>query len=194
MSSKIKGAEIWYQTVFLGKNRAPETTIETLIPDVKSNWQTLERMISAGAEVVSHNMETVGRLYRLVRPQAKYERSLEQIKRTKEYGKRTKQASCWVWEKAREVFAGNGRFGSHGTMYSHSASTCNQPKCTLKWLNSSILIPLPCIKEEGMARGLLLLKAAHWCDLLITLNVICKIHFMSTPHNSAAMAKLPPPC
>ena len=47
-------------------------------------------MISAGQEVVSHNMETVPRLYRLVRPQAKYERSLEQIQRTKKYGKRTK--------------------------------------------------------------------------------------------------------
>ncbi|MGB4969242.1 MAG: radical SAM protein, partial [Saprospiraceae bacterium] len=50
----------------------------------------LERMISAGQEVVSHNMETVERLYRMVRPQAKYQRSLEQIKRIKEFGKRTK--------------------------------------------------------------------------------------------------------
>ena len=47
-------------------------------------------MISAGQEVVSHNMETVGSLYRMVRPQAKYDRSLEQIRRTKEAGKRTK--------------------------------------------------------------------------------------------------------
>ena len=47
-------------------------------------------MISAGQEVVSHNMETVKSLYRKIRPQAKYERSLEQIKRTKDYGKRTK--------------------------------------------------------------------------------------------------------
>jgi len=47
-------------------------------------------MISAGQEVVSHNMETVERLYRKVRPQAKYHRSLEQIKRIKDYGKRTK--------------------------------------------------------------------------------------------------------
>ncbi len=85
-----KGAEIWYQTVIQVKQKSPETTIETLIPDVKSNWDALIRMISANQEVVSHNMETVGRLYKLVRPQAKYERSLEQIKRTKEFGKRTK--------------------------------------------------------------------------------------------------------
>ncbi len=87
---KDKGAEIWYQTVRAVKEFSPETTIETLIPDVRANWDALERMISGGQEVVSHNMETVESLYRKVRPQAKYARSLEQIKRTKEYGKRTK--------------------------------------------------------------------------------------------------------
>lgn len=87
---KDKGAEIWYQTVVSIKTQSPSTTIETLIPDVKSHWEALERMISAGQEVVSHNMETVERLYRKVRPQAKYERSLQQIKKTKEFGKRTK--------------------------------------------------------------------------------------------------------
>lgn len=87
---KDRGAAIWNATVLEVKKLNPQTTIETLIPDVKSNWEALELMISGGQEVVSHNMETVKRLYRLVRPQAKYERSLEQIKRTKEYGKRTK--------------------------------------------------------------------------------------------------------
>lgn len=87
---KDRGAEIWYQTVVLTKELSPNTTIETLIPDTKANWDALHRMISAGQEVVSHNMETVQRLYRLVRPQAKYDRSLEQIKRTKDFGKRTK--------------------------------------------------------------------------------------------------------
>lgn len=87
---KDRGAAIWHQTVKEVKTLSPNTTIETLIPDVKSAWDALETMISAGQEVVSHNMETVERLYRKVRPQAKYMRSLEQIKRTKEYGKRTK--------------------------------------------------------------------------------------------------------
>ncbi len=87
---KDKGAEIWYQTVSKIKEVSPETTIETLIPDVKANWDALERMVSGGQEVVSHNMETVFSLYRKVRPQAKYERSLEQIKITKQLGKRTK--------------------------------------------------------------------------------------------------------
>jgi lipoic acid synthetase len=87
---KDKGAEIWYQTVVETKKISPETTIETLIPDTKGNWEALYRMIDGGQEVVSHNMETVSRLYRNVRPQAKYERSLEQIKKIREAGKRTK--------------------------------------------------------------------------------------------------------
>ncbi len=87
---KDRGAEIWYQTVKQTKELTPGTTIETLIPDVRATWDALERMISAGQEVVSHNMETVEALYRKVRPQAKYKRSLEQIQRTKDFGKRTK--------------------------------------------------------------------------------------------------------
>lgn len=87
---KDRGAEIWFQTVVKTKKLSPETTIETLIPDVKGNWDALYRMIEAGQEVVSHNMETVEGLYRRVRPQAKYNRSLEQIKLTYEAGKRTK--------------------------------------------------------------------------------------------------------
>lgn len=85
-----KGARIWHETVKAVKIACPDTTIETLIPDVKGDWHALELMISAGQEVVSHNMETVKRLYRKVRPQAKYERSLEELKRIKDYGKRTK--------------------------------------------------------------------------------------------------------
>ncbi|MGR3812045.1 lipoyl synthase [Jiulongibacter sp. NS-SX5] len=102
---KDRGAEIWYQTVVKTKELSPETTIETLIPDTKGNWDALYRMISAGQEVVSHNMETVERLYRPVRPQAKYPRSLEQIRRTKEYGKRTKTGiMLGLGEKQDEVF------------------------------------------------------------------------------------------
>lgn len=87
---KDRGAEIWYQTVVKTKEMSPATTIETLIPDTKSNWDALARMVEGGQEVVSHNMETVEELYRMVRPQAKYARSLEQIKRTKALGCRTK--------------------------------------------------------------------------------------------------------
>lgn len=102
---KDRGAEIWYHTVRMIKEQSPETTIETLIPDVRANWDALERMISAGQEVVSHNMETVRPLYRKVRPQARYDRSLEQIKRTKAYGKRTKSGiMVGLGEQEEDVF------------------------------------------------------------------------------------------
>lgn len=102
---KDKGASIWHETIKAIKEMSPSTTIETLIPDVKGDWNALEVMISAGQEVVSHNMETVKSLYRTVRPQANYERSLEQIKRTKAFGKRTKSGiMLGLGETEDEVF------------------------------------------------------------------------------------------
>ncbi|MGV3586044.1 MAG: lipoyl synthase [Adhaeribacter sp.] len=102
---KDRGASIWHETVVQVKQLSPETTIETLIPDVKGNWEALYTMISAGQEVVSHNMETVESLYRMVRPQAKYERSLEQLKRIKEYGKRSKSGiMLGLGETKEEVY------------------------------------------------------------------------------------------
>ncbi len=112
---KDRGAEIWYNTVIETKNLSPETTIETLIPDVKGNWDALYRMISAGQEVVSHNVETVERLYRRVRPQAKYHRSLEQIKLTKAFGKRTKTGiMLGLGEKEEEVHRAMDDLVAHG--------------------------------------------------------------------------------
>lgn len=109
------GAAIWHQTVIEIKKRCPETTIETLIPDVKGRWEALYTMIDAGQEVVSHNIETVARLYRLVRPQAQYARSLEQIKRTKEYGKRTKSGiMLGLGETDEEVYQTMDDLLAHG--------------------------------------------------------------------------------
>lgn len=109
------GAFVWHETVRAIKTLTPLVTIETLIPDVKSKWDALEMMISAGQEVVSHNMETVKRLYRLVRPQAKYERSLEQIKRTKEFGKRTKSGiMVGLGESSEEVYNTMDDLLNHG--------------------------------------------------------------------------------
>ncbi len=112
---KDRGASVWHETVRLTKEWSPSTTIETLIPDVKANWDALEMMISPGQEVVSHNMETVERLYRLVRPQAKYVRSLEQIQRTKEYGKRTKSGiMVGLGETKEEVYKAMDDLVEHG--------------------------------------------------------------------------------
>ncbi len=110
-----KGAQIWHDTVKAVKLISPHTTIETLIPDTKGDWDSLELIISSGQEVVSHNMETVKRLYRKVRPQAKYERSLEQIQRTKDYGKRTKSGvMLGLGETDEEVYEILNDLRNHG--------------------------------------------------------------------------------
>ncbi len=85
-----KGAYVWAETIRKVKELSPGTTMETLIPDFISHWDLLYQVIDEKPEVVSHNMETIKRLYRKVRPQAKYERSLEQIQKTKDRGRRTK--------------------------------------------------------------------------------------------------------
>jgi lipoic acid synthetase len=79
--------------------------METLIPDFKAKWDALQLILDAKPNICSHNMETVKRLYRRVRPQAKYERSLEQIKRTKEAGLRTKSGiMLGLGETKEEVY------------------------------------------------------------------------------------------
>ena len=90
---KDKGATVWANTIREVKKSSPTTTLEVLIPDFKSEWDNLYQVLEQRPEVVSHNMETVESLYRIVRPQAKYARSLEQIARTKEYGLRTKSGA-----------------------------------------------------------------------------------------------------
>jgi lipoic acid synthetase len=102
---KDKGATVWADTIRMVKETSPSTTIETLIPDFKSEWDLLYKVIDEQPEVVSHNMETVKRLYKKVRPQAKYERSLEQIRLTKERGLRTKSGiMLGLGETDEEVF------------------------------------------------------------------------------------------
>ncbi len=112
---KDRGASVWYDTVREIKTLSPTTTIETLIPDVRANWDALETMISPGQEVVSHNMETVKALYRKVRPQGKYNRSLEEIKRIKEFGKRTKSGvMVGLGETKEQIFEIMDDLVAHG--------------------------------------------------------------------------------
>ena len=83
---KDMGSIIWAETVQAIRRMNPETTLETLIPDFQGIERHLDRIIAVAPEVVSHNMETVKRLTREVRIQAKYERSLGVLKYLKEKG------------------------------------------------------------------------------------------------------------
>ncbi|MES2800817.1 MAG: lipoyl synthase [Bacteroidota bacterium] len=87
---KDGGSEIWVQTIKAIRHQSPGTTMETLIPDFAGNWDNLQRIIDASPEIVSHNLETVRRLTKQVRIQAKYDRSLEVLFRLKKGGMRSK--------------------------------------------------------------------------------------------------------
>lgn len=102
---KDGGSVIWFNTIHAVKTLNPDTTLETLIPDFKGEKENIQRIIEAAPEVVSHNIETVERLTRQVRIQAKYWRSMEVIRILKEGGMRTKSGiMLGLGEKKDEVF------------------------------------------------------------------------------------------
>lgn len=84
------GSDIWVKTVQAIRYQSPNTTMETLIPDFAGKWENLQRIIDVAPEIVSHNLETVRRLTKQVRIQAKYDRSLEVLRRLKKGEMRTK--------------------------------------------------------------------------------------------------------
>lgn len=87
---KDGGSIIWHNTIKAVQALNPNTTLETLIPDFKGDKENIQRIIDAAPDVVSHNIETVERLTRQVRIQAKYWRSMEVIRTLKQGGMRTK--------------------------------------------------------------------------------------------------------
>jgi lipoic acid synthetase len=87
---KDGGASIWVETINEIRKENPETTMETLIPDFKGRLKDIQPIIDVAPEVVSHNMETVRRLTKKVRIQAKYDRSLDVLRFLNEGGIKTK--------------------------------------------------------------------------------------------------------
>ncbi|GAB3826325.1 lipoyl synthase [Pontibacter rugosus] len=152
---KDRGAAIWHETVKQVKIMSPTTTIETLIPDVKANWEALITMISPGQEVVSHNMETVKELYRRVRPQAKYDRSLEQIRRTKEYGQRTKTGiMLGLGETREQVYQAMDDLAANGCDILTLGQYLQPTKMHLEVAEFIHPDLFDHYREEGLSRGL----------------------------------------
>ncbi len=100
------GSKIWAATIRAIRRHCPGVTMETLIPDFKGNAENIQRVIDVKPEVVSHNLETVKRLTREVRVQAKYERSLEVLAMLKQGGiERTKSGiMLGLGETEEELF------------------------------------------------------------------------------------------
>lgn len=99
---KDGGSIIWHNTIKAVKALNPDTTLETLIPDFKGQTENIQRIVDAAPEVVSHNIETVERLTRQVRIQAKYWRSMEVITTLKKGGMRTKSGIMLGLGEAKE--------------------------------------------------------------------------------------------
>ena len=101
---KDGGSIIWEETVNAVSKLSPNTTLETLVPDFKGDCNNLQRIIDVAPELVSHNLETVRRLTKQARIQAKYDRSLGVLKYLKENGMRTKSGiMLGLGEKEEEV-------------------------------------------------------------------------------------------
>lgn len=99
---KDGGSLIWAQTVRAIRKQSPTTTLETLIPDFMGKWDNLQNVIDVAPEIVSHNLETVRRLTKEVRIQAKYDRSLEVLFRLKKGGMKTKSGLMLGLGETRE--------------------------------------------------------------------------------------------
>lgn len=113
---KDGGSIIWYNTIKAVQSLTPATTLETLIPDFKGQKENIDRIIAAAPQVVSHNIETVERLTRQVRIQAKYHRSMDVLKHLKNGGMRTKSGiMLGLGETREEVIQTLTDLRDHGT-------------------------------------------------------------------------------
>ncbi|MBS0195799.1 MAG: lipoyl synthase [Planctomycetes bacterium] len=100
------GAGIWAETIIRAKEACPGMSIEVLIPDFEGNWGALQMVIDARPHIINHNLETVRRMYPAVRPSAKFDRSLELLRRVKEQGLVAKTGiMVGIGERDEEVLA-----------------------------------------------------------------------------------------
>jgi lipoic acid synthetase len=100
------GAAVWAETIRQIRRQSPGTSVEVLIPDFAGNWDALQKVLDEKPEILNHNTETVPRLYKTVRPQAKYRRTMELLKIAKDQGLVTKTGMMLgLGEKQDEIDA-----------------------------------------------------------------------------------------
>jgi lipoic acid synthetase len=100
------GAAVWAHTIREIRRQSPGTSIEVLIPDFCGDWDALQLVLDEKPEILNHNMESVPRMYRVVRPQAKYPRSLKLLQIAREQGLLTKTGMMLgIGEEEHEIEA-----------------------------------------------------------------------------------------
>ncbi len=148
------GADTWARTIRAVRRRCPGTTMETLIPDFKGQWQHLAVVLEAAPEVLSHNLETVRRLSRQVRVQARYDRSLEVLLRAHRAGLRTKSGiMLGLGETDREVLETMDDLRAVGTQVMTIGQYLQPTKAHLEVQAFVHPDRFTRFREEGLARG-----------------------------------------
>lgn len=166
---KDGGSIIWYNTIKAVKSLTPNTTLETLIPDFKGEKENIQRVIDAAPEVVSHNIETVERLTKQVRIQAKYWRSMEVIKTLKQGGMRTKSGiMLGLGETKEEVVQTLQDLSNAGCDVVTIGQYLQPTKNIYLFIALHIQMNLQNTKRLVMDSDLTMLKVVHWFVLLIT--------------------------
>ena len=148
------GADIWARTIRAVRRRCPGTTMETLIPDFKGDRSALAKVLTAAPEVLSHNLETVRRLTKQVRVQARYDRSLEVLMHAGRAGLRTKSGvMLGLGETDREVLETMDDLISVGVDVLTIGQYLQPTKAHLPVFEFVHPERFAFFREEGMARG-----------------------------------------
>ena len=154
------GSDICARTIRSVRRRCPNTKLETLIPDFKGIWPNLYTVLEERPEVLSHNVETVRRLTRKVRVQAKYDRSLEVLMRAKKFGLRTKSGvMLGLGEEDHEVLETMDDLRSVGCDVITIGQYLQPTKKHLPVVDFSHPDRFKMFKEEGLKRGFLFVES-----------------------------------
>jgi lipoyl synthase len=152
---KDGGASVWAETIREIRLQHPSTKIEILIPDFQGDTEAMDIVFSEHPDIMNHNTETVPRLYRLVRPQAKYQRSLDLLRRAKEKFNLTTKSGIMLGlgETQTEVFEVMQHLREHGCDIFSLGQYLQPTKAHLPVTRYVDLQEFICYKEEGLKMG-----------------------------------------
>ena len=158
---KDGGASIFSETVKLIKEKTPSCTVEILIPDFKGEEHAFEIIMQNPPDILNHNMETVKRIYHAVRPQAKYQRSLDLIRWFKDHGMKTKSGiMVGIGEKNEEVIDLMKDLVAHGCDILTIGQYLQPTKQHLPVDRYVTLEEFKMFKEEGLKLGFKAVESA----------------------------------
>ncbi|MFI5248244.1 MAG: lipoyl synthase, partial [Nitrospirales bacterium] len=148
------GAAIFAETIRQTRQLTPGCTIEVLIPDFEGNEPALARVCAEKPDILNHNIETVRRLFPAIRPQGKYQRSIELLSRSKQLGMRTKSGLILgmgeTMDEAREVMCDLRSVGCDIMTIGQYLQPTRQHLPVARFCDPTEFVML---KEEGMAMG-----------------------------------------